>query len=148
MSKPVSTATPTASTVNWALEDLIRDAVFVVEASSYEKQSLWERFATEAKDLVPRTNVARVRWVDQGRGWVVTVGHVGKRPVTICVFGSLLNGHPVLFYEAASAVVDWDKIREWFRANCWPLWDSGTRRAHCDAMNFHHCLEVVNGDRP
>jgi hypothetical protein len=129
----------------WELEGLLKCAVFVVEASSYEKQSLWEHYAQDSADLIPRTSAARVPWIDQNRGWWFQVGRIARRPVVISVFGALLNERPVLFYEATSAVVDWKQIEGWFKENCWPTWDNGTRRAHCDAMNFHHCLEVVRG---
>lgn len=128
------------------LEDLTFEAVFVVEVSSFEKQALWERYAREVAHLDRRSG-PRVHWQDQGRGWWFQIAEVDKRPVMISVFGALLNDSAILFYEATSEVVDWKAIEEWFREHCWPMWDSDTRRAHCDAMNFHHCLEVVRGTR-
>lgn len=124
------------------LEDLLRDAVFVVEASSYERQNLWERFAKEAADLSPSSS-PRIDWNDCGHGWVIEVGTLDNRPVVMSIFGSLLNGKPVVFYDVHSQVVDWAQIEAWFKENCWPKWDNNSRRAHCDAMNFHHCYEVV-----
>lgn len=144
ISNPTTTEQSVEPHPNWELSDLLHDAVFVVEASSFERQVLWERWAKEAKGLrgVP-TEGARVAWIDQSRGWLVTVANLRKRPVCISIFGALVNDCAVLFYEATSEVVDWKKIKDWFRDRCWPMWDSGTRRAHCDAMNFHHCLEAV-----
>lgn len=124
------------------LDEALRVAEFVVEASSFETQALWERFADDAKDLVPRMNEARIDWKDQSRGWLVTVGMLDQRPVCVSLSISTLNGHAVLFYEVTSEVVDHAQIEDWFRERCWPLWDHGTRRAHCNAMNFHHCLEI------
>lgn len=124
------------------LEDLTSVAVFVVEVSHYERQTLWEIFAKDA----PSPRHPLLDWKDCNRGWSLTIGELDGRPVCICVFGATLNGKHVLFYEPTSTVVDWDQIRKWFKENCWPLWDNGTRRAHCDAFNFHHCLEVVRYD--
>lgn len=123
----------------WELDDLLSCAEFVVEASSYEQQALWEKHALEAGG----DSNTRVHWVDQTRGWLVEVGKLDGRPVCVNVRGSLLNGLAVLFYEATSEVVDWRMIENWFQERCWPKWDNGTRRAHCDADNFHHCLEVA-----
>lgn len=122
------------------LEDLTTVAVFVVEASSFEKQALWERWAQQSARPVERL----LDWRDCGRGWLIQVGELDKRPINLLIFGATLNGKHVLFYEAVSQVVDWVQVEEWFKNHCWPRWDANTRRAHCDAMNFHHCVEVVS----
>jgi hypothetical protein len=128
-------------------DEALRIAEFVVEASSFERQALWEGWAKDASGLSGvsvRPNRDRIDWRDQSRGWLEQVGELDARPVNISLSIAWLNGHPVLFYEAVSQVVDWKRIEAWFRERCWPLWDNGTRRAHCDAMNFHHCLEVCH----
>ena len=99
---------------HWELDDLLSCAEFVVEASSFEQQMLWERYSLEYGS---DSNV-RVDWQDQSRGWLVEVGRLDNRPVCINVRGSLLNGLAVLFYEATSEVVDWKMIKEWFRERC------------------------------
>lgn len=121
------------------LDDLIKVAVFVVEASRFEQQSLWEKWAQQSTDH----GKAPIDWRDCGRGWLTQVGILDDRPINLSIFGATLNGHNVLFYEAVSQVVDWKQIEEWFREHCWPKWDNGTRRAHCDAANFHNWVEVV-----
>lgn len=125
------------------LEDLTGVAEFVVEASSYEKQSLWERWAKQSAS--PTKSL--LDWLDCGRGWLIQIGELDKRPVNLSIFGATLNGHHVLFYEAVSQVIDYAQVDQWFKEHCWPRWDSGTRRAHCDAMNFHHCVEAVTKGR-
>lgn len=125
------------------LEDLINTAVFVVEASSFEKQSLWERWAQQSPNPVKKL----IDWQDCGRGWLIQIGQLDDRPVNLSIFGATLNGQHVLFYEAVSQVVDWTQVEKWFKEHCWPKWDNGTRRAHCDAMNFHHCIEAVTEQR-
>lgn len=122
-----------------SLEQLASVAVFVVEASRFEQQILWEKWAKQS----PTPTKPLLDWQECGRGWLTQVGELDNRPVNLSIFGARLNGRDVLFYEAVSQVVDWAQIEKWFKENCWPKWDSGTRRAHCDAMNFHHCIEVV-----
>jgi hypothetical protein len=122
------------------LEDLTKVAVFVVEASSFEHQSLWERWAKQSASPVN----SLLDWRDCGRGWLIQVGTLDRRPINLNISGATLNGYNVLFYEAVSQVIDWAQIEKWFKKHCWPKWDNGTRRAHCDAMNFHHCVEVVS----
>lgn len=128
----------------YEFDKALQAAEFIVEASSFERQTLWERWAKEAKDLrdVP-TNNRRIQWMDQSSGWLETVGYLDERPVNIVVSIAILNGHAVVFYEAVSQVVDWKIVEEWFRKRCWPKWDNDLRRAHSDAMNFHYCIEVV-----
>ena len=123
----------------WELDDLLSCAEFVVEASSYEQQALWEKYALQAGS----DSNTRVDWQDQTRGWLVQVGKLDNRPICIHVRGAMLNGLAVLFYGATSEVIDWKMIEGWFKEQCWPKWDNNTRRAHCDAMNFHHCLGVA-----
>lgn len=123
----------------WELDDLLLCARFVVEASSFEQQALWEAHAVQAGG----DNSTRIDWLDQTRGWLLEIGRLDNRPICINVRGSLLNGLAVLFYDATSQVVDWQMIEDWFQERCWPKWDNNTRRAHCDAANFHHCLQVA-----
>lgn len=113
------------------LEELLTTAQFVVEATSFEQRTLWERWSD------------RVHWEEHSRGWLETIGEVNGRPVNLVIHPARLNGCVVLFYEAVSQVVDWKQIEDWFKSHCWPKWDKDIRRAHCDAANFHHCLEVV-----
>ena len=112
-------------------EERLRVTEFVVEATSFERLILWGE---------NRNGVNRVGWEDIGDGWLETVGLYQGRPACISLSWAILNGHPILFYDATSELVDHLMIEQWFKENCWPLWDKGTRRAHCDAMNFHHCL--------
>lgn len=115
------------------LFDLTQAAKFVVQASSFEHQKLWEYWGNPPER-------ARVHWVAQSRGWLLEVGSLDGRPICLGISGALINNQAVLFYDATSEVVDWVQVELWFREHCWPTWDHGTRRAHCDAMNFHHCV--------
>lgn len=131
------------------IKSLLDGIAFVVEATSYEQLSLWQQWSTEAQkgDLAwtppKRLRTNFVAWEGDRAGWMVEVGKVNGAPVCISMMGATLDGVRVLFYEATSRVVDWGMIEAWFKENCWPRWDSGTRRAHCDAMNFHHCLDAI-----
>ena len=46
--------------------------------------------------------------------------------------------------EAVSRVVDSEMIEKWLLDNCSPSYDNGTRRAHTNAMNFHHVLDAFD----
>lgn len=118
------------------LSDLCGVAKFVIEASSFEHQKLWEYWGNPPER-------ARVHWIAQSRGWLLEIGKLDSRPICLSVSGALLNGQAVLFYYATSEVVDWAQIELWFKEHCWPQWDNGRRRAHCDAMNFHHCVLAI-----
>lgn len=109
-----------------------KETFFLVEASSFEKQSLWERW----NDLLV--------WEDQNRGCIGQVGILDDRSVVISVFWANIEGKLVAFWEPTSQVVDYKMIEEWFAQNCVPpKVDRGTRNARCNAMNFHSCIHAI-----
>lgn len=109
-----------------------KETFFLVEASSFERQCLWKR----RHDLTS--------WEDQNSGYMGQIGILARRPVVISVFWARINGRLVGFWESTSQVVDHEMIEKWFEKNCAPpKWDNGTRRARCDAMNFHFCMHAI-----
>lgn len=66
------------------LEDLTAVAKFVVEATGFERQTLWERWAQDS----PRPIAAypSLDWRDCSRGWLVKVGELdgsSRQPVNL-----------------------------------------------------------------
>lgn len=113
--------------------EFFTDVVFMVEADSFAQLKLWQE--NEASK--------RVTWKEVTAGNLVRVGLLDGRPVNIDIGWAFLNGKRVMFWTAVSQVVDHVMIDAWFeRFGGHILWD-GTRPAHCDAMNFHHCLRAI-----
>lgn len=135
------------------VEELLSGVAFVVECSDFEKFALFQRWAKQAVEMECAAPLSvgqgynHLDWTDDNSGWSVQVGWLNERPVCISVTGATLDGVRVLFYEASSQVVDWRQIENWFKAHCWPTWDSGLRRAHCNAENFHLCCQAIEERR-
>lgn len=102
---------------------------YVVQATSYEQLCLWKDWHRH------------VSWVQDNPGWGKNVGYVGGLPCVISVSWIIINGCYVMFYTDESQVVDHRMIERWLKENCNPQAEG--RRAHCDAMNFGHCMAVV-----
>ncbi len=120
------------------------ETFFVVEASSFEKQKLWEENKARRKARKP-FNQMYVEW-EQGRSGVgICVGMLAEMPVNISVIWDKLDGKTICFWEAVSPVVDYRMIEKFFEKNCNPKWDNGTRQARVNVDNFHHCLHAIKG---
>jgi hypothetical protein len=116
------------------------DTKFLVEATSTERFFLWLQNADESTERCGRTPV---EWRQDSMGAFEYAGYCDDRPVTVNVLWATLNGIRIAFYEAASELVDHRMVNDWINLNFSGRWDGGTRRAHCDAMNFHHCLDYI-----
>lgn len=113
-------------------DERFKDTFFLVEATSFERLCLWnERGEQEV-------------WEDQSIGYMVQVGTLDRRPVTIQIFWFRIDGRLVGFWDSPSQVVDHKMVEEWLDENCTPAkWDNRTRHARCDAMNFHLCIHAI-----
>lgn len=127
------------------------DVVFLVEADSYSSLALWESHSTEyltlpfaAKENEEQVKL-RVNWEQVYRGHCLTLGYIDKRPTTVDISYAIINGKKIMFYYGASQLVDHEMIKEWLHHFSLKTirWDGGTRWAHCDAMNFHLCLDAI-----
>src|SRR5690348_17770034 len=89
---------------------------------------------------------SRLSWEQLSPGYLTTIGKLGKRPVCVLVFFARIAGKVVAFYHATSEVVDHKMVEKWlWKKFSPPRWDNNTRRAHCDAQNFHHCRDALLG---
>ena len=70
----------------------------IVEANSYERMTLWERW------------VDKTEWQQHLQDHLVTVGTYRNRPVCVSFVWATIRGKVVLFLEATSELVDWTMI--------------------------------------
>lgn len=96
----------------------------IVEASSYERMTLWERW------------VDKTEWQQHLQDHLVTVGTYRNRPVCVSFVWATIRGKVVLFLEATSELVDWTMIDAWLKKEF-----PGVRKV--DAMNFGSKLNYV-----
>jgi hypothetical protein len=103
---------------------------FIVEANRYERLALWKEW-----------HVA-ISWEEDCKGLIIEIGKLAGRPILLNFSFALINRHLVAFYDSPSQVVDHKQIDEFLRKNFQVTYDAG-RWAHCDAMNFSHCLSYI-----
>jgi len=126
------------------LDPRFEDTVFVVEANGYERLSLWTKHCHQGSvEYTSGPPYKRYKWEQDNHGIWYQIGELAGLPICVSFFWNKIDGHRVLFYECTSRVYDLQVIDGWLKAHCNPTWD-GNRRAHCDAMNFHHCLDAID----
>lgn len=114
---------------------------YVVNADDFAQYALW------------CMNGKSNEWEQDNSGTWFQIGEVGgplqkKMPVCMEAHWARINGMYVLFYHACSQVVDHRMVDAWLEKNCFPYEAKSKRRAHCDAQNFHHCLQYSREQRP
>lgn len=114
----------------------LTEAVYVVEATSYEQLALWREFSAESAQHGWGTGTAT--WKQDNWGFLSEVGQLAGFPVVVCLTFARIYGRLVAFYESTSRVVDHQMVEEWMRAHV-PAYDGH----HTNAMNFGHCLSAV-----
>jgi hypothetical protein len=119
----------------------LNNTVFIVEANSYEAFALWRENSEDSSSALIHKPV---QWRQENPGFLITLGELDNMPVTLSLNWVTINGSLVLFYYMPSVVTDSRMADKWLEENCNPpKWDNCTRRSHCDAMNFHHCLDAI-----
>lgn len=113
-------------------EKMFKETMFVIEATSFEQQTLWEQFE------------GKMAWVHISEGRSFTVGKLAGFPVCVRVSWARLNSQLVMFYDATSRVVDHEMVETFLKSKCNPKWDNGTRTSYTDANNFHHAIQAIN----
>lgn len=122
---------------------LFKDVVFLVEATYNEQHMLWERYHYRPDPDPDQVQIKSWEQTMMGRG--VQIGTVDDRSINVSISYAILNGKKVLFYYGVSQLVDHKMIEDWLKMYSLDTirWDNGHRWAHCDAANFHHCMEAV-----
>lgn len=125
----------------------IAETFFLVEATSFEHQMLWERWSIQALELDRKLyrlseHPHRVAWEQLSPGFGQQVGEIAGRPVCVSVQFARVAGRVVVFYEATSQVSDSVMIEKWLEET---FKDLNTRRAQTNASNFHICVHAITG---
>lgn len=97
---------------------------YLVEATSFEMQTLWERFNK------------LTTWDQISVGCLVQIGELDNRPITLSCIWQIIGSHHILFWECVSQVSDLVQINNWFAEYCLPKTKNG-RQAVTNAQNFH-----------
>lgn len=118
-------------------ESRLAKTFFIVEATSFEQQTIWEKNRNGRFSSI-------LEWESINDGWLIEVGEINKKPCCVSVGWAKIEGYLVMFYYPTSRMVDWQMIEKWLDKNFQGKWDSGTRKAQTDAQNFHHCVSAIN----
>lgn len=122
-------------------EDRLALSIFLVEASPAEYMSLWVNHSHESWERPKGRTV--LKWESLSDGRCVQVGSIDKRPINVSLRWAWLDGQLVSFWYGSSPLVDYNMIEEWLGKHFTRRYDRNTRRAVCDASNFHHCLGAL-----
>jgi hypothetical protein len=115
--------------------ELFKDVEYLIEASSFEQFQLWKNHGNGSdSNEQPIKN-----WTEDLRGQIITIGKIEDYPICVSISYAILNGHKVLFYNGCSLIVDHEMIDEWLQ-HCASHIICDGRWAHCNPMNFGHCL--------
>ena len=127
-------------------EERLAQTLFIVEGKAcplwcqHSKDSLFPPWnMRENKRAYPASN-----WDQVASNPIITVGHIGKRPINISTEWYRIDGQWVMFYEGCSELVDRAMIEKWLDEHFTGTWDKGTRRAAMDEDNFSWCLQAID----
>jgi len=147
-----------------------KDVVFFVEATSAEKFNLWQEWSEESRtnieplsddfinslpesckqkikdlnDQVKDFKHTRVNWEEVSAGFMLTIGKVYKKPVSVCFNFAFINGHKICFYECTSQMADHKMIEDWLISKFQLTHDKYSRWNHTNATNFHNCVNSLD----
>lgn len=121
------------------IESLFEDVVFMVEATLAEQHYLW--LTSFEHDI----GYGKVKsWEQEMAGHTCVIGEFGGMPINVCFFYNKIEGRRVCFWEVVSMVNHSDMVEKWMAPRTAHMrWDAGSRPAHTNAMNFHHCLDAI-----
>ncbi len=121
------------------IEDRLAQTFFIVKATSFEHSSLWLQYA---KDGEPRLENA-LDWKQISDGRWIQLGVIDNRPIIMSFYWAWIDGFLICFYDGTSQLFDWKMADEFLEKHFKGKWDRGTRRAECNAMNFHHVINAI-----
>lgn len=127
-------------------ESVLAKTFFIVEATSFEYLSLWADHSDESMSRSPmltKSHAPIVEWIQMNPGWIVQIGELDKRPVSMSVNWAKIDGHLVMFWYLCSQVADYVMAEKWLKKHFHGTYDNGLRRAETDAYNFGHCLSAI-----
>lgn len=115
------------------------DVAFVIEATENEQYFLWGAYYSH-----PGLHGVKVnKWEEITLGHGLTIGELDNRPICVHIRYAKLNDKKVMFYCGMSQLVDYALIDKWLDKHSKHIKTKDGRWAHCDAINFGHCLNEV-----
>lgn len=105
----------------------------MVEASSYERHDLWDRY-----QRIPAELGVGLRWEQDMLGRGCQIGELGGLPIWVSWSFDLIDGAVICFYAPTSRAVDHDVVQAWAKAIC---------AKRTNAENFHNRPRFA-GDSP
>lgn len=121
------------------VKEFISDVQAVVEATTTERQLLWETKSLAYPLAFPRTNLDaynmdhRYLWEEILYGYLVTVNNNTKKPICIPLTKAKVDGVTVLFWHPTSNYVNYTQIEKWL-----DIYLPRDEAIRTDAMNFSH----------
>ncbi|MDD5151759.1 MAG: hypothetical protein PHC28_14990 [Flavobacterium sp.] len=104
-------------------DELFKISKLCVEASRFERLSLWKEYHKSHK------------WEESREGKLLTLGEINSRPICVSISIDIIDGLPVIFFEPTSELVDYKLIDDFFNREKY--------RYKTDAMNFHNILHTI-----
>jgi hypothetical protein len=89
------------------LQKFLSGVVGFVEATSEEQHGVWRTYVHDT--------TSPLSW-QQEHGLGFTIGYLDDRPVHVSLFLVKVAGHPIIFYNTTSTVVDHDMVRAFIDA--------------------------------
>jgi hypothetical protein len=117
---------------NMFTDDLLGDVDFLVEATSFERYTLWKE---HHKDF---------GWIQHNQILDREIKKIKGRPISINFAFATIKNKKVAFYHPSSTLVDYKVIKKWLTDRFQLTHDNYTRWNHVDANNFHNCLNSLD----
>jgi hypothetical protein len=110
----------------------MKDVVFVVEATSFEKGCLYLQHREK-----------NMSWTGEVSPIFVTLGSVHDREVAAKLSWVYVNQRRVMFVEPMSELFDHSLLKAWLDKYCAPRYQHGLRDARNTAGEFRECLRAI-----
>lgn len=114
----------------------LSECQYLIEATRNEEHNLWYMHTQVYKTITEE------EWKQLIPRYLIQVGEIDSRPVSICLSFVNIKGVNVCFYDSPSQVVDWKMIEAWLDKHFSKMYNGQSCR--CDAANFHQCLGVID----
>ena len=121
-----------------SIEDRLAQTFFIVKATDNERHTLWLQHSKQGESRIKNP----VDWQQVSDGRWLQIGTINNRPICMDFFWAWIDGFLICFYYSTSQLFDWKMADEFLEKHFKGTWDK-TRRAECNAMNFHHCLNAI-----
>jgi hypothetical protein len=121
---------------SWTLIQLFEQTECIIEGNWF---LMWERLSNESWRNIygpPFIKFKGYNITQLNPGYINTIGNLDDRPITICIFWFLIEGHLVACYEGTSQLVDHNMIEEWLNKTF-----ETNRSTNLD--NLYHMSEII-----